>query len=208
MLCLDAQFVKGDIQSADLMNFVLKEDGIDTIMHFAAQARPARPAGWRTLCEPPCPVQSLSSDAVRRCHHWQGGALIHVYIGKAQISPTAEGITHESLGWAEGRCYAQTHVDNSFGNSLAFTMNNTYGTHVLLEAARAYGGIRRFIAVSTDEVYGESSVGRDEGCNETSALEPTNPYSAAKAGAGAHLHACRPGCWHTWLAGSPPEIGH
>ncbi len=32
-----AQFVKGDIQSADLMNFVLKEDGIDTIMHFAAQ---------------------------------------------------------------------------------------------------------------------------------------------------------------------------
>lgn len=46
----------------------------------------------------------------------------------------------------------QTHVDNSFGNSLAFTMNNTYGTHVLLEACRVYGGIRRFIAVSTDEV--------------------------------------------------------
>ena len=50
---------------------------------------------------------------------------------------------------------AQTHVDNSFGNSLAFTMNNTYGTHVLLESARSYGKIRRFIAVSTDEVYGE-----------------------------------------------------
>ena len=46
----------------------------------------------------------------------------------------------------------QTHVDNSFGNSLAFTMNNTYGTHVLLEAARVYGKIRRFINVSTDEV--------------------------------------------------------
>ena len=45
----------------------------------------------------------------------------------------------------------QTHVDNSFGNSLAFTMNNTYGTHVLLEACRVYGSIRRFIAVSTDE---------------------------------------------------------
>ena len=49
-------------------------------------------------------------------------------------------------------CRMQTHVDNSFGNSLAFTMNNTYGTHVLLEAARVYGGVRRFIAVSTDEV--------------------------------------------------------
>ncbi len=52
-------------------------------------------------------------------------------------------------------CDVQTHVDNSFGNSLAFTMNNTYGTHVLLESARSYGKIRRFIAVSTDEVYGE-----------------------------------------------------
>jgi GDP-mannose 4,6 dehydratase len=46
----------------------------------------------------------------------------------------------------------QTHVDNSFGNSLAFTMSNTYGTHVLLESARIYGKIRRFINVSTDEV--------------------------------------------------------
>ena len=43
-------------------------------------------------------------------------------------------------------------MDNSFGNSLAFTMNNTYGTHVLLEAARTYGKIKRFINVSTDEV--------------------------------------------------------
>lgn len=48
--------------------------------------------------------------------------------------------------------HLQTHVDNSFGNSLAFTLNNTYGTHVLLEATRVYGGIKRFINVSTDEV--------------------------------------------------------
>ena len=45
----------------------------------------------------------------------------------------------------------QTHVDNSFGNSLEFTMNNTYGTHVLLEASRKWGNIKRFINVSTDE---------------------------------------------------------
>jgi dTDP-D-glucose 4,6-dehydratase len=37
--------------------------------------------------------------------------------------------------------------------------------------------------VSTDEVYGESSLGKESGCDETSSLEPTNPYSAAKAGA-------------------------
>ena len=53
----------------------------------------------------------------------------------------------------------QTHVDNSFGNSLAFTMNNTYGTHVLLEACRVYGSIRRFIAVSTDEASIEACLG-------------------------------------------------
>ena len=77
----------------------------------------------------------------------------------------------------------QTHVDNSFGNSLEFTMNNTFGTHVLLEASRKWGKIRRFINVSTDEVYGETSLGKDAGCDESTTLEPTNPYSAAKAGA-------------------------
>ena len=48
-------------------------------------------------------------------------------------------------------------------------MNNTYGTHVLLEACRMSGQIRRFINVSTDEVYGKSSLGREKG-----ALPPMN----------------------------------
>jgi hypothetical protein len=55
----------------------------------------------------------------------------------------------------------QTHVDNSFGNSLAFTMGNTYGTHVLLECCREYGKIRRFINVSTGARGG--GVGRGRG---------------------------------------------
>ena len=42
-------------------------------------------------------------------------------------------------------------------------MNNTYGTHVLLEACRMSGNIRRVINVSTDEVYGESSLGAEKG---------------------------------------------
>jgi dTDP-D-glucose 4,6-dehydratase len=49
---------------------------------------------------------------------------------------------------------AQTHVDNSFGNSFQFTQNNIMGTHVLLESAKR-ANIKRFIHVSTDEVYGE-----------------------------------------------------
>lgn len=51
---------------------------------------------------------------------------------------------------------AQTHVDNSFGNSIEFTKNNILGTHVLLEAGKAHK-IKRFIHVSTDEVYGEKA---------------------------------------------------
>ena len=45
---------------------------------------------------------------------------------------------------------AETHVDNSFGNSFAFTENNVMGTHVLIETAKTHG-IKRFIHVSTDE---------------------------------------------------------
>jgi UDP-glucose 4,6-dehydratase len=52
---------------------------------------------------------------------------------------------------------AQTHVDNSFGNSFMFTQNNIMGTHVLLESAKV-AGVKRFIHVSTDEVYGEQKI--------------------------------------------------
>ena len=105
------KFVKGNICSSDLVNYVLQAEEIDTIMHFAAQ----------------------------------------------------------------------THVDNSFGNSFQFTQNNIMGTHVLLESAKAVD-IKRFIHVSTDEVYGEQRLDQ-EAMNEEQVLEPTNPYAATKAGA-------------------------
>ena len=106
-------FIRGDIQSIDLVLHILTTNNIDTVMHFAAQ----------------------------------------------------------------------THVDNSFGNSIEFTINNTLGTHMLLEACRKCDTMKRFIYVSTDEVYGETSMGKEVGLNEHSLMEPTNPYSAAKAGA-------------------------
>lgn len=73
---------------------------------------------------------------------------------------------------------AQTHVDNSFGNSFKFINDNIIGTHVLLELAKKYN-IKRFIHVSTDEVYGET----ETNVNENTILNPTNPYAASKAGA-------------------------
>lgn len=76
---------------------------------------------------------------------------------------------------------AQTHVDNSFGNSICFTKDNILGTHNLLEVVRKYGKVNKFIHVSTDEVYGEVSI--EKTCSENSLLNPTNPYAASKAGA-------------------------
>jgi UDP-glucose 4,6-dehydratase len=107
------KFIKGDIATADLVSYVLREEKIDTILHFAAQ----------------------------------------------------------------------THVDNSFGNSFAFTHSNIYGTHVLLESAKICKTIKRFVHVSTDEVYGEGEDFETDPMSEGHVLEPTNPYAATKAGA-------------------------
>jgi dTDP-glucose 4,6-dehydratase/UDP-glucose 4,6-dehydratase len=77
---------------------------------------------------------------------------------------------------------AQSHVDNSFDNSLQYTTDNVVGTHTLLQAAKEYGSLNLFLHFSTDEVYGE--VDRSHpGCTEKSLLDPTNPYAATKAAA-------------------------
>lgn len=79
---------------------------------------------------------------------------------------------------------AQSHVQNSFSDSLQYTQDNIVGTHTLLEATRLYGKIKKFIHVSTDEVYGESMIDTNEKHKtEHSILCPTNPYAATKAGA-------------------------
>lgn len=76
---------------------------------------------------------------------------------------------------------AQSHVDLSFGNSYSFTHVNVMGTHVMLECAKKQR-VKRFIHVSTDEVYGEVH-GDEEDLLETAILSPTNPYAASKAAA-------------------------
>ena len=74
---------------------------------------------------------------------------------------------------------AESHVDNSFGNSLHFTHSNTLGTHTLLESCRQ-NQVARIIHISTDEVYGETY---EKEHIETDQLNPSNPYSASKAAA-------------------------
>lgn len=75
---------------------------------------------------------------------------------------------------------AQSHVDTSFTDSLQYTQDNIVGTHTLIECCRMYGKIKKFIHISTDEVYGESIY---EKKTENSILIPTNPYSASKGSA-------------------------
>jgi dTDP-glucose 4,6-dehydratase len=75
---------------------------------------------------------------------------------------------------------AETHVDRSILAAGDFIRTDVFGTFVLLEAAREAPALRRFIQISTDEVYGSVPSGHSV---ETDELRPRNPYSASKAGA-------------------------
>jgi dTDP-glucose 4,6-dehydratase len=77
---------------------------------------------------------------------------------------------------------AQSHVDNSFNDSLQYTYDNVQGTHTLLEAIKNTNLNIILLHFSTDEVYGESYNDIDLKC-EKSLLCPTNPYAASKAAA-------------------------
>ncbi len=75
---------------------------------------------------------------------------------------------------------AETHVDRSIQSAGEFIRTDVEGTFVLLEAARRATRLRRFIQISTDEVYGSVPSGASR---ETDELKPRNPYAASKAGA-------------------------
>ena len=74
---------------------------------------------------------------------------------------------------------AQTHVDRSIRDAAPFIETNVKGTQVLLDVARKYK-IKKFIHLSTDEVYGEIKKGD---FSEDSPLKPNSPYAASKAAA-------------------------
>ncbi len=75
---------------------------------------------------------------------------------------------------------AESHVDRSISTPGNFIHTNVVGTEVLLETARKHG-VKRFVQISTDEVYG--SLGPEGRFSETSPIDPSSPYSASKASA-------------------------
>jgi dTDP-glucose 4,6-dehydratase len=74
---------------------------------------------------------------------------------------------------------AMTHVDRSLLEPEEFLRTDVFGVFTLLEAVRELG-VGRFVQISTDEVYGSVATGS---ASESDPLRPSNPYSAAKAGA-------------------------
>jgi len=74
---------------------------------------------------------------------------------------------------------AETHVDRSIADPENFVRTNFLGTYVLLEYARRYD-VKRFIQISSDEVYGSIEKGS---FREEDITNPSSPYSACKAGA-------------------------
>jgi dTDP-glucose 4,6-dehydratase len=75
---------------------------------------------------------------------------------------------------------AESHVDRSILGPGAFVRTNVVGTATLLERARAHG-VKRFLHVSTDEVYGDLAPD-DPAFTELTPIRPRSPYSASKAG--------------------------
>lgn len=81
---------------------------------------------------------------------------------------------------------AESHVDRSIHGAQEFVRTNVVGVQVLLDLARKYA-VRRFLQVSTDEVYG--SLGPTGRFTEETPITPSSPYSASKAAADMLVHA-------------------
>lgn len=75
---------------------------------------------------------------------------------------------------------AESHVDNSIKNCLPFINTNITGTVNLLNSSLEYG-LKKFMHISTDEVYGALSNEDKDSFTETTPYNPRNPYSASKA---------------------------
>jgi dTDP-glucose 4,6-dehydratase len=89
-------------------------------------------------------------------------------------------VVHRAMAGADVVVHfaAESHVDRSILDASVFLRTNVVGTHVLLEAARREG-VKRFVHVSTDEVYG--SIPGTRHSKEGDPLEPNSPYAASKA---------------------------
>ena len=78
---------------------------------------------------------------------------------------------------------AESHVDNSIKNGLPFVKTNVEGTFNMVEVARKNIKLKKFLQISTDEVYGDMSehFAINHSANESSVIKPSSYYSSTKA---------------------------
>jgi dTDP-glucose 4,6-dehydratase len=107
---------------------------------------------------------------------FEGRAAYRFLHGNIEESESVE----EAMSGVEAVVHfaAESHVDRSIADSAPFISTNVLGTQVLLDAAR-HAGVKRFVHVSTDEVYG--ALGDEGRFTEETPLRPRSPYAASKA---------------------------
>jgi dTDP-glucose 4,6-dehydratase len=119
----------------------------------------------------------------------QAGARYVFHKADIADAPAVERIFEEGKFDAVVNFAAESHVDRSIADPLAFIKTNVVGTAVLLNAAKQHK-VARFLQIGTDEVYG--SLGPTGRFTEQSPLQPSSPYSASKTSADllalAHFH--------------------
>jgi dTDP-glucose 4,6-dehydratase len=98
-----------------------------------------------------------------------------------------DALMHHHQFYAVVNFAAESHVDRSIDTPENFIHTNVVGTSVLLDSARKHG-VRRFVHISTDEVYG--SLGPTGVFTESSPIVPSSPYSASKASSDLLALAC------------------
>lgn len=90
----------------------------------------------------------------------------------SELDPESDAVLHLA---------AETHVDNALADPEPFLHSNVIGTFTVLEAVRSHGV--RLHHVSTDEVYGDLTLDDPQRFTETTAYDPSSPYSSTKAAA-------------------------
>lgn len=140
--------------------------------HFAEAARRQWPAAWITV------VDNLSfAGVLANLEGFSSDRRFRFVRGDITDARLMEKLMKEAdllVNFA-----AETHVDRSLLSAGSFLQASVLGTHVLVETARRLGTVRKLVLMSTDEVYGPVLKGS---ASESSALDPSSPYSAAKAG--------------------------
>ena len=94
-------------------------------------------------------------------------------------------ITLDDIGYADYivNFAAESHVDNSISNGLPFVKTNVEGTFNMLEVANKIPHLKKFIQISTDEVYGDMDSRGLVSATEQTSLQPSSYYSSTKASA-------------------------